>query len=48
VEIVKNNKKPENSPGLDFFNTGVTLIAAEPVDGVESKDVQYGLDNAWG
>jgi hypothetical protein len=26
----------------------VTLIANDPVDGVESKDAQYGLDNAWG
>jgi len=48
VEIVKTGSKPENSPGLDFYNTGVTLIAEEPVDGVESKDAQYGLDNAWG
>ena len=48
VDIVKNNKKPEVTPGLDFFDTGVTLIANTPVDGVESKDPQYGLDNAWG
>ena len=48
IKIVKTGDKPENSPGLDFFNTGVTLIANEPVDGVESKDAQYGLDNAWG
>ncbi len=48
VDIVKSGTKPENSPGLDFYNTGVTLIANEPVDGVESKDVQFGLDNAWG
>jgi fructose transport system substrate-binding protein len=48
IKIVKTGDKPENSPGLDFFNTGVTLIANEPVEGVESKDPQYGLDNAWG
>jgi fructose transport system substrate-binding protein len=48
IDIVKTGNKPENSPGLDFFDTGVTLIANEPVDGVESKDAQYGLDNAWG
>ena len=48
IKIVKDGTKPENSPGLDFFNTGVTLIANDPVDGVESKDAQYGLDNAWG
>ena len=48
VDIVKTGEKPENSPGLDFYNTGVTLIANEPVEGVESEDPQYGLDNAWG
>jgi fructose transport system substrate-binding protein len=48
VDFVKNGTKPAVSPGLDFFNTGVTLIAKDPVDGVESKDPQYGLDNAWG
>jgi fructose transport system substrate-binding protein len=48
IKIVKTGDKPENSPGLDFFNTGVTLIANQPVEGVESKDPQYGLDNAWG
>jgi fructose transport system substrate-binding protein len=48
LDIVKTGKKPEVSPGLDFFNTGVTLIAKDPVAGVDSKDPQYGLDNAWG
>lgn len=52
VEAVKtfaeDGSKPEPSPGLDFFNTGVELIAAEAVDGVDSKDVQFGLDNCWG
>ena len=48
IDIVKTGEKPENSPGLDFFDTGVTLIAEEPVEGVESEDAQFGLDNAWG
>lgn len=48
IKIVKTGEKPENSPGLDFYDTGVTLIAKEPVEGVESEDPQYGLDNAWG
>ncbi len=48
IDIVKTGDKPENTAGLDFFDTGVTLIANEPVEGVESKDAQYGLDNAWG
>ncbi len=48
VDIVKSGTKPKNSAGLDFFNTGVTLIAKDPVSGVESKDPNFGLANAWG
>jgi fructose transport system substrate-binding protein len=48
VEFAKSEKKPEPSPGLDFFNTGVELITDEPVDGVKSKDTTFGLDNCWG
>ena len=48
ADFINNGTKPTVSPGLDFFNTGVTLIAKDPVAGVESKDPQYGLDNAWG
>lgn len=40
--------KPENSPGLDFTNTGVTLITDQPMPGVESKDSAWGLHNCWG
>ena len=31
-----------------YVDTGVTLIAATPAEGVESQDAQYGLDNCWG
>jgi fructose transport system substrate-binding protein len=48
VDFTKNGTKPTVSAGLDFFNTGVTLIAKDPATGVDSKDPQYGLDNAWG
>jgi fructose transport system substrate-binding protein len=48
VQIAKGGAKPTTSPGLDFFDTGVTLIAKDPATGVESKDPQYGLENAWG
>jgi fructose transport system substrate-binding protein len=43
VDFAKNNKKASG-----YVDTGVTLIAAKPISGVESKDVQYGLDNCWG
>lgn len=41
-------KKPSNSEGKDFFDTGVSLIASEPVDGVDSIGVAEGLDLCWG
>ncbi|MFZ0157397.1 MAG: substrate-binding domain-containing protein [Kineosporiaceae bacterium] len=47
-DVATGGAKPSVSEGLDFFNTGVTLIAKEPAAGVESKDVAYGLANAWG
>ncbi len=31
-----------------YTDTGVTLITGNPVDGVDSKDVQFGLDSCWG
>ena len=31
-----------------YKDTGVTLITDDPVDGVESKDSTYGLENCWG
>jgi fructose transport system substrate-binding protein len=48
VEFAKSDKKPEPTPGKDFVDTGVTLITDEPVDGVQSKDTAFGLDNCWG
>jgi fructose transport system substrate-binding protein len=44
----KDGTKPTTSTGLDFFNTGVTLITKDPATGVESKDTTFGLANAWG
>ena len=31
-----------------YKDTGVTLITDDPVDGVESEDSTYGLENCWG
>lgn len=39
---------PENTPGLDFFNTGVSLITDSPVDGVSSISSAEGLELCWG
>lgn len=48
VAFASDGTKPENSEGLDFFNTGVNLITDAPVDGVESQDTAWGLENCWG
>jgi fructose transport system substrate-binding protein len=34
--------------GLDFFDTGATLITGKPVDGVPSIDTAEGLSLCWG
>ncbi|MFK7854775.1 MAG: sugar ABC transporter substrate-binding protein [Granulosicoccus sp.] len=52
VEAIKawadNGTKPEPTPGLEFFNTGVSLVTDKPVDGVESIDTKEGADRCWG
>ena len=44
----KDGTKPENTPGLDFFNTGVSLVTGTAVDGVPSIGIAEGLDRCWG
>jgi len=46
--FAKDGTKPMNSDGLDFFNTGVTLITDQPVDGVDSISSEEGLKQCWG
>jgi fructose transport system substrate-binding protein len=52
VEAIKafaeTGKKPEVTPGLDFFNTGVELITDQPVDGLPSMTSEEGLKKCWG
>ncbi|WP_336057783.1 sugar ABC transporter substrate-binding protein [Nitratireductor sp. CH_MIT9313-5] len=52
IEAIKkyadSGELPEPSPGLDFFNTGVTLVTDQPVEGVESIDSEEGLERCWG
>ena len=52
VEAIKNwadnGTKPEPTPGKDFFDTGVSLVTDEPVDGVESIDTAEGEALCWG
>jgi fructose transport system substrate-binding protein len=44
----KDGTKPKHSEGLDFFNTGATLITDHPVEGVPSIDTKEGLAKCWG
>jgi fructose transport system substrate-binding protein len=48
VDFAETDAKPEPTAGKDFVDTGVTLITDEPVDGVESNDTAFGLENCWG
>jgi fructose transport system substrate-binding protein len=48
AEFAKSGKKPEPTPGLKFFNTGVKLITDKPVNGVESINTDEGLKLCWG
>jgi len=44
----KDGTKPENTPGKDFFDTGVALVTDQPADGVESIDTAEGTARCWG
>ena len=48
VELAKTGKKPANSAGLDFYNTGVELVTDKPVDGVKSITTTEASDICWG
>ena len=48
VSFAADGSLPENTPGLDFFNTGVSLITDSAVDGVPSITSAEGLELCWG
>jgi fructose transport system substrate-binding protein len=52
MEAIKNladgGSPPELTEGLDFFNTGVALVTADAVDGVDSISVEEGQEICWG
>ncbi len=52
IEAIKafaeTGAKPENTPGLDFFNTGVELITDTPVEGMVSLTSAEGMKKCWG
>ncbi len=48
AKFAADGSKPENTPGKNFYDTGVALITDQPVDGVESISVAEGLELCWG
>ena len=48
ADVAGGGDAPENTEGLDFYNTGVALVTDKPVDGVESIDTTEGADLCWG
>ncbi|MEM8569794.1 MAG: substrate-binding domain-containing protein [Pseudomonadota bacterium] len=39
---------PENSEGLDFFNTGVELVTDSPIEGIPSITSAEAMEKCWG
>lgn len=48
VKYAETGEKPQNSEGLDFFNTGVELVTDNPVEGVPSITSEEALKKCWG
>ena len=48
AKFAESGEKPQNTEGLDFYNTGVELITDSPVDGMESLTSAEGLEKCWG
>ena len=44
----RHRRDPPEHRGLDFVDTGVELITDNPVEGIESQDTEWGLENCWG
>ena len=48
AEYAKSGKKPENTQGLTFYDTGVELVTDQPVDGIPSITSEQALAKCWG
>jgi fructose transport system substrate-binding protein len=47
-DLVRKGTKPTTSAGLDFFNTGVSLVTDKVVSGLDSVTSAQGATNCWG
>ncbi|TDB75488.1 substrate-binding domain-containing protein [Micromonospora sp. KC723] len=48
AKIARGGEKPQVTSGLDFFDTGVTLVTDKPVAGIDSIDSAAGAKTCWG
>ena len=48
VEAIATGEIPPNTEGLEFVDTGAVLITDNPVEGLDSEDTTWGLENCWG
>ena len=48
AQWAKDGTKPQNTPGKDFFDTGVSLVTKTPAAGVKSIDTKEGTARCWG
>ena len=48
AQYAEDGTVPQPTDGLDFFDTGVTLVTDQPVEGLESEDSAWGSENCWG
>ncbi len=48
LEFYRTGRKPERPPGVDFHDTGATLVTDRPVSGIPSISSGQGLEQCWG
>ncbi|MEL6573739.1 MAG: sugar ABC transporter substrate-binding protein [Pseudomonadota bacterium] len=48
AKFAEDGTLPANTEGKSFFDTGVSLVTDQPVDGVESIDTAKGTELCWG
>ncbi|MAM60095.1 MAG: sugar ABC transporter [Maritimibacter sp.] len=48
VAFAETGEKPEATEGKAFFDTGVGLVTANPVDGMDQLSVEEGMELCWG
>jgi fructose transport system substrate-binding protein len=48
AKVARGGEKPQVSPGLDFYNTGVALVTDKPVSGLNSITSDEASKICWG